>query len=164
MTSSKLLRSAFGTYATGVTIVTTVDAGGMDVGMTANSFSSVSLEPPLLLWSLGRTATNFTAFNNADSFIVHVLAEHQRDLSNRFAQKGIDKFAGLRISRGLGGMPMLEGCAAYFECRTYARYDAGDHVIQLGEIVSFEHTTGAPPLLYHAGDYRQVSQKDFAGQ
>ena len=157
MTSSRLLRSAFGTYATGVTIITTTDANGIDVGMTANSFSSVSLEPPLLLWNLGRTATNFEAFMNADRFVVQVLAEHQRDLSNRFAQKGSDKFAGLQIKRGLGGMPMLEGCAAYFECRSYARYDAGDHVIQLGEVVAFEHTTGALPLLYHGGDYKRIS-------
>ena len=157
MNSSRLLRSAFGMYATGVTIITTVDPTGVDVGMTANSFSSVSLDPPLLLWSVARSATNFSAFMQADNFVVHVLAEHQRSLSDRFAQKGDDRFAGLAITRGIEGMPLIGDCAAYFQCRTYARHEAGDHVIQLGEVIGFEHTDNVRPLLYHGGSYASVA-------
>lgn len=157
MNAARLLRSAFGMYATGVTIITTVDLAGDDVGMTANSFSSVSLEPPLLLWSLARTATNFSAFMSAGHFVVHVLGEHQRGLSDRFAQKNEYRYAGLNVGRGIEGMPLLEDCAAYFQCRSYARHDAGDHIIQLGEVVAFEHNGGVRPLLYHGGNYTSVA-------
>lgn len=158
-TPSRLLRSAFGMFATGVTIVTTVDAAGVDVGMTANSFSSVSLDPPLLLWSVARSASNFAAFMHADGFVVHVLSEHQRALSDQFAKSSSSKFDGVEIGRGANLLPLLKECAAHFQCRTYARHDAGDHVILLGEITAFEHDDTARPLLYHGGRYSLLSEQ-----
>ncbi len=156
---SRILRTAFGTFATGVTVITTVDAQGRDTGLTANSFSSVSLEPPLLLWSLSRQSTSFAAFMAAGHYAVHVLAAGQEALSARFARKGADKFEGVQVTRGEGGVPLLEECAATFVCRSYARHDAGDHVIFLGEIVHFEHADH-PPLIYHGGRYAGLHRPD----
>src|SRR4249919_2131388 len=104
-------RGALGAFTTGVTIVTTRDDGGHDVGLTVNSFNSVSLEPPLVLWSLARNAASLPAFVAAEHFAVHILAADQEPLSNRFAQRGADKFAGLELARGEGGVPLLPGCA-----------------------------------------------------
>ena len=108
-------RNALGSFTTGVTIVTTRDASGHDVGLTANSFNSVSLDPPLVLWSLAKSSTSLSAFVEAKHFAVHILAADQEPLSNRFATRGADKFAGLQIERGEGGMPLLHGCAARFD-------------------------------------------------
>jgi 3-hydroxy-9,10-secoandrosta-1,3,5(10)-triene-9,17-dione monooxygenase reductase component len=152
----RLLRSAFGTYATGVTIITTLDLQGENAGLTANSFSSVSLEPPLLLWSLARNANSFAAFMACEGFAVHVLSADQQSLSDRFAKKDDNKFAGLDVGRGLYGVPLIDGCAARFQCRTYARHDAGDHVIFLGQVEEFDHTD-LRPLLYHGGRYSRLA-------
>src|SRR5258708_27082341 len=111
-------RQALGAFPTGVTIVTTVDAAGNDVGLTANSFNSVSLSPPLVLWSLGRASSNFDAFLAARHFAIHVLAIDQDSLALRFAQKGIDRFAGLNPNRGPDGIALIDQCVARFECRT----------------------------------------------
>ncbi len=145
-------RDALGAFATGVTIVTTRDAAGHDVGMTANSFNSVSLDPPLILWSLAKNSLSLPAFMDSEHFAVHILAVDQEALSNRFARRGIDKFADLPISRGLGDSPLLNNCAARFQCKTAFRYEGGDHVIFVGEVKAFEHSQRAP-LLYHGGRY-----------
>src|SRR5688572_10973088 len=121
-------RHALGAFTTGVTIITTVDADGADVGMTANSFNSVSLTPPMVLWSLGRSSTNIVAFLRAKHFAVHVLASDQHALALRFSKRGIDRFEGLTLDRGPDGIPLLEGAAARFECRTVSQYEGGDHV------------------------------------
>ena len=149
---ARRFRSALGAFATGVTIVTTRDAEGADVGLTANSFNSVSLDPPMVLWSLARSARSLSAFLAASHFAVHVLAADQEALSLRFAARGTDKFAGLALERGAGGIPLLGGCSARFECRTAFRHEAGDHMIFVGEVEQFGHTD-LPELLFHRGRY-----------
>lgn len=148
----KLFRQALGAFTTGVTIVTTVDADGGDVGMTANSFNSASLSPPMVLWSIARTSSNFTVFVEASHFAIHVLAADQADIAGRFAQRDVDRFAAMPRVRGAGGVPLLEGAAARFECRAAAHYPAGDHLILLGEVVAFEHWD-RPPLVFSRGRF-----------
>ena len=155
------LRQALGSFATGVTIVTTRDAAGLDVGLTANSFNSVSLNPPMILWSLAKSSRSLLAFVEAREFAVHILAADQRALSNRFAQRGIDKFATLTVSRSGHGTPLLEGCSARFICRTAFRYEGGDHDIFVGEVTTFEHFD-RPPLLFHGGRYADVRRETEA--
>jgi len=151
-------RNALGSFATGVTIVTTRDAAGHDVGLTANSFNSVSLDPPLVLWSLAKSSKSLSAFVEAKHFAVHILAADQEPLSNRFATRGADKFAGLQMQRGEGGTPLLHGCAARFECRTAYRYAGGDHEIFVGEVLTFEHFD-RPLLVYQKGGYALAVKK-----
>lgn len=153
-------RKALGAFTTGVTIITAVDAAGADVGMTANSFNSVSLCPPLVLWSLGRASTNFEAFSQATHFAVHILASDQDALALRFAQRGIDRFAGTRLGRGHGGVPLLDGAAARFECRKVHGYAGGDHVIFVGEVLAFEHWEREPLLFRHGRFAFAVSSND----
>ena len=149
---SQRFRRALGTFTTGVTIVTTVDAAGADVGMTANSFNSLSLTPPMVLWSLGHSSTNYATFLGAEHFAVHILAADQDLLATRFSQRGIDRFAGLALDRGHGGVPLLDGASARFECRTVHRYEGGDHVIFVGEVLGFEHCE-KDPLVFKAGRF-----------
>jgi flavin reductase (DIM6/NTAB) family NADH-FMN oxidoreductase RutF len=150
----KALRNAFGAFATGVTIITT-HADGIDTGLTANSFSSVSLDPPMILWSLDRKSRSLDIFENAEGFAVHVLASDQEALSNRFARSAPDKFETLKVGRGDWAMPLLPDCAARFECRKAFTYEGGDHVIFVGEVLRYEHTE-RPPLLFHGGRYKQA--------
>jgi len=149
---SNRFRQALGTFTTGVTIVTTVDAAGNPVGVTANSFNSVSLAPPMVLWSLARTSANIGAFLAARHFAVHILASDQQSLATRFSQKGTDRFAGLRVGRGIDGIALLDGCAARFECRTAFQYEGGDHVIFVGEVLNFEHCEHEP-LVFKRGRF-----------
>jgi 3-hydroxy-9,10-secoandrosta-1,3,5(10)-triene-9,17-dione monooxygenase reductase component len=151
-------RNALGTFTTGVTIVTTRDPTGHDVGLTVNSFNSVSLDPPLVLWSLARSSGSLPAFLGAEYFAVHILGAGQEALSNRFAQRGADKFADLAIARGRGGVPLLDGCAARFECRTAYCYKGGDHEIFVGEVLSFEHFDQSP-LVFQKGGYAMAVRK-----
>lgn len=146
----KTYRNALGQFATGVTIVTTRDAAGNAVGVTANSFNSVSLDPPLVLWSLARSARSMAAFEQAGDFAVHVLASDQDYLANRFASRVDDKFAGLDI--GSDGPPRIDGCSARLVCTTRHLYEGGDHVIMVGEVMDYE-SEGKPPLLFHSGEY-----------
>jgi 3-hydroxy-9,10-secoandrosta-1,3,5(10)-triene-9,17-dione monooxygenase reductase component len=155
---ARLFRDALGAFATGVTIVTTVDPSGRDIGLTASSFNSVSLDPPMVLWSLSKRSSNLPAFIAAPWFAVHVLAHDQDDLSVRFAQRGVDRFDGLDLERGQGGIPLLNGCAARFECRTEFRYEGGDHVIFVGRVEKFEHSRRTP-LVFHGGRYALAVNK-----
>lgn len=148
--SDRELRSALGRFATGVTVVTTLSAAG-PLGITANSFASVSLSPPLVLWSPARKSRRFPAFEAASHFAIHVLAEGQRRLAERFARPG-DGFAGIEFGSGLGGAPLLEGCTARFECLHAAGYDGGDHLIVVGEVLRLVQANLAP-LLFYRGDY-----------
>lgn len=148
------LRDALGCYATGVTVVTTMSARG-PLGMTANSFASVSLAPPLVLWSPARRSARFPAFEAAEHFAIHVLAEDQQALAERFAREG-ENFSGLDLREGLGRAPLLSGCAAVFECAHAAGHDGGDHLIVVGEVIRMHHTDQRP-LLYHRGQYAKVA-------
>ena len=157
----RALRNALGAFATGVTIVTTRGVDGSDIGLTANSFSSVSLDPPMVLWSLAKTAGSLDAFRQNGHFAVHVLAADQVDLSSRFASRGVDRFAGIAVERGPGNVPLLDGCSARFECRTAFQYDGGDHVIFVGEVLNLTHSQ-RPPLVFHGGRYGMIIKREAA--
>jgi len=156
-------RDALGAFATGVTIVTTRDAQGADVGLTANSFNSVSLDPPMVLWSLAKTARSLPAFLAATHFAVHVLAADQEELSLRFAARGAEKFAGLDLERSAAGVPLLRGCSARFQCHTAFRHEGGDHVIFVGEVETFDHSDRSP-LVFHGGRYALTVRKESTRQ
>ena len=146
-------RTALGMFATGVTIVTARDAAGARVGLTANSFNSVSMSPPLVLWSLSRRATSLPAFTRGTHYAINILAAEQHALAERFASKSVDRFAGVAFREGVGGAPILEGAAAVFECFNRSRYEEGDHVIFVGEVERCESRAGAQPLIFHGGRY-----------
>ena len=148
------LRRALGRFGTGVTIVSTLDAQGVPVGVTANSFSSVSLEPPIVLWSLRRASPSLAAFDAAGRFVINVLSLEQLELSRRFASPVADKFDGVDHAPGLAGLPVVGGCAAVFECRTEQRLEVGDHILFLGRVEAYGHRIG-PTLLYCQGQYAQ---------
>jgi 3-hydroxy-9,10-secoandrosta-1,3,5(10)-triene-9,17-dione monooxygenase reductase component len=156
---TRLFRNALGAFATGVTIVTTRSPDGADVGVTANSFNSVSLDPPMILWSLAKTSTSFDAFMVAEYFAVHVLAMNQEALSGRFAKSNTDKFSGLTVERGRDEIPLLPGCAARFQCRAAYRHEGGDHIILVGEVEDFDHD-GHAPLAFHGGRYGMFIKND----
>jgi len=150
----RALRRALGNFATGVTIVT-ASAGNRRVGVTANSFNSVSLDPPLILWSLAKQSGSYAVFQVASHFAVNVLAEDQLALSNQFARPATERFAGVAHYTGLGGCILLEGASASFECETFQILEGGDHWILIGKVVAFaDH--GRSPLLYHQGSYASV--------
>lgn len=157
------LRNALGGFVTGITIVTSRAPDGRTAGVTVNSFCSVSLDPPLVLWCLSRTAPSYPVFLDASHFAIHVLAEDQAHLSARFSgqskftARSKDKFAGLELSDGLGGAPILADVVARYECRLERRYDGGDHLIMVGEVERYHHTE-RPPLLFHAGRHRGLSR------
>ncbi len=140
-------------FATGVTIVTAQDASGGLVGLTASSFNSVSLAPPLVLWSLARAAGSMGALAAGSHYAINVLAADQKALAERFASRGVDRFAGVAYTPGVAGAPLIEGAVATFECFNRSRYDEGDHVIFVGEVERCAHRPGVPPLLYHGGRF-----------
>ena len=146
-------RAALGMFATGVTIVTARGADGEPVGLTANSFNSVSLEPPLVLWSLARSAGSMPAFERGSHYTINILAADQHALAERFASKAADRFRDLMFREGAGGAPILDGAAAVFECFNRSRYEEGDHVIFVGEVERCEQRAGAQPLIFHGGRY-----------
>ncbi|AXQ28731.1 flavin reductase [Solimonas sp. K1W22B-7] len=151
-------RATLGTFTTGVTIITARGADGLPVGVTANSFNSVSLDPPMVLWSLARNARSLEAFQQSGHFAVHILSAGQEDLSNRFAKSGADKFTGVACSEGAGGAPLLDDCSARLQCRTSFVYEGGDHLIFVGEVVAFDRS-GLPPLVFQAGRYAVATRK-----
>jgi flavin reductase (DIM6/NTAB) family NADH-FMN oxidoreductase RutF len=146
-------RQALGMFATGVTIVTARAADGSFVGLTANSFNSVSLSPPLVLWSLSRSAGSMASFSTGSHYAINILGAEQQELARQFASRDGDRFAGVAFSAGAGGAPLLNGAAATFECFNRSRYEEGDHVIFVGEVENCAHRTGASPLLFHGGKF-----------
>jgi 3-hydroxy-9,10-secoandrosta-1,3,5(10)-triene-9,17-dione monooxygenase reductase component len=146
------LRQALRRFATGVTIVTARRDDGAPIGLTVNSFSSVSLDPPLVLWNLSRASPNLAAFQRAEHFAINLLSHHQRELARRFAAPHADRFASLTWREGLGGAPVIDGSAAVFECSRFAEYPGGDHVIFLGRVdrlTTADHT----PLVFFDGGF-----------
>jgi flavin reductase (DIM6/NTAB) family NADH-FMN oxidoreductase RutF len=146
-------RRALGQFATGVTVVTARASDGRKVGVTVNSFSSVSLDPPLVLWSLSRQTPSFIDFSSATHFAVNVLESGQYHLSRQFSTPLPDKFAGVEFAEGTGGVPLLHGVIAQFVCRKVRQYDGGDHVILIGEVEEYKYKEGEP-LVFHSGRYR----------
>ncbi|MBC3301994.1 flavin reductase [Pseudomonas sp. SWRI18] len=151
----RAFRRALGNFATGVTVVTAADASGRKVGVTANSFNSVSLDPPLVLWSLDKRSTSHEVFEQASHFAVNVLAADQIDLSNNFARPKDDRFAEIEYQPGEGGAPVFADCSARFHCENFQQVDGGDHWIMIGKVVAFDDF-GRAPLLYHQGAYSMV--------
>ncbi len=152
-------RKALGAFATGVTIITTRAQDGSPLGLTVNSFNSVSLNPPLVLWSLAENALSLPAFRAAKHWAVHVLAADQDELSSRFAKRGADKFGGLDVETGVGEIPLLRGCTARFQCETAFEYQGGDHVIFVGKVLAFDRSDSAP-LVFHGGRYAHAAKRD----
>lgn len=139
-------RTALGSFGTGVTVVTARAPDGRHAGLTCNSFASVSLNPPLVLWSLVVHSPSMTVFQEASHFCVNVLGQSQSGLAAHFARSSHDKFAGIAWEPGLGGAPVLSGCVAHFQCRNSYRYYGGDHVIFLGAVEDYVHTSDEPLL------------------
>lgn len=161
---AKEFRKALGSFTTGVTIVTTQGEDGRDCGLTANSFNSVSMDPPMVLWSLGKTSSSLPAFTGSSHFAVHILSANQEAVSNHFSKSGkdgLDKFADIEVTRGHGNVPLLDGCSARFECRVVHQYEGGDHVIFVGEVLNFD-SFARPPLAFHGGKYGVVMKKSAA--
>ncbi|WP_327089000.1 flavin reductase family protein [Nonomuraea sp. NBC_01738] len=147
------LREAFGQFATGVAVITTTGPGGERAGVTVNSFTSVSLDPPLVLWCLSGRAPSAPVFLGAGRFAVNILAAGQDELSRRFATPAPDKFAGVELVETHTGLPILAGTLASFACRTVSTHDGGDHHIFVGRVEHYERT-GGEPLIFHSGRYR----------
>lgn len=146
-------RAALGRFATGVTIVTARADDGSLIGLTANSFNSVSLAPPLVLWSLSRQSQSLPVFHAGTHYAINVLGAPQRDLALRFASRGVDRWADVAYTEGASGAPLLDGAVAVFECFNRSRYEEGDHIIFVGEVERCTHRTDIPPLLYHGGQF-----------
>ena len=153
------LRRALGRFVTGVTIVTCRDEQGTPIGLTANSFNALSLDPPLVLWSLRQASSTISAFTSASHFAINVLAADQVDISRRFARPSSAKFDEGEWTDGQGGAPLLAGCVAVFECRRHSHHPAGDHVLFIGEVERLGGSA-ATPLVYHAGHYRGLADLD----
>lgn len=149
------LRQVMGHFATGVTIITTLNKAGQMQGLTANAFTSVSLEPPLLLISVDKKAESWPAFEESRVFTVNILADDQEGLSRKFAVSGGNKFEGVAYRVGANGAPILEGALAFIECTLYAAYEGGDHSIYLGEVQQADIREGKP-LLFFRGGYRAL--------
>lgn len=149
---ARALRDAFGAFLTGVTVVTTINAAGQPIGFTANSFTSVSLDPPLLLVCLAKTSRNYDALTGAEGFAVNILSEDQKQISNTFARPVEDRFAAVEWKRGPVGSPVFADVAAWFDCALQQLVDAGDHVILIGRVEAFENG-GRTGLGYARGAY-----------
>lgn len=161
--TSDQFRQAAGRFATGITVATAVDREGQPHGLTVNSFTSVSLNPPLVLICLGHHTSAVECFRHAKHFGINMLAEDQRWLSDHFARKGYDRFEGLEWHRGKTGVPLLPGVVAIMECDVHRQFAVGDHDIFVGEVVRVEIQEKAP-LLYFASGYHRVEKKDRSKQ
>ncbi len=154
-------RDVLGSFPTGVTVVTARSPDGGDVGVTANSFNSVSIDPPLILWSLDRTAYSWQAFAAASHFAINVLSSDQEHLSRRFALAGSAKWTDFAFERWSTGCPVLLGCVANLECERQAAHDGGDHEILIGRVLRIWHDPAGSPLVFHHGEYRRLgSERD----
>ena len=151
-TDTAALRRALGCFVTGVTVVTARGADSLPHGFTANSFTSVSLSPPLVLVCVGHAVRGFEVYRECDEFAINVLADSQQPIANAFATELPDRFAGVRWREGSYGSPILEGCVASLECASWRRIEAGDHMILVGRVLAFEDSTGGP-LAFCRGSY-----------
>ena len=153
---SRAFKEALGQFATGVTVITTRAPSGQLIGITASSFNSVSLNPPLVLWSLATKSASMPVFQKNSHYVVNVLAASQLELCKRFATAKGDRFEGVSHAAGDSGMPVLDGALAWFECHNRSRYEEGDHVIFVGEVERCglnEDAAGLKPLVFHGGEF-----------
>jgi len=156
---ARAFRDALGCFATGVAIAATRSPDGTPVGLTINSFSSVSLDPPLILWSIDLGSGNLASFQAADAFSINILAESQIELARRFAEPGAGRFEGASHSTGALGVPVIENALAVIECRTEARHPGGDHEIIVGRALHIAHAIGVRPLLFWRGRFGGLAPK-----
>lgn len=145
-------RNALGKFGTGVAVVSTKTTTNLPVGVTINSFNSVSLDPPIVLWSLNKQSPSLQAFDDTGKFVIHILSKDQVDLSKRFSSRVEEKFANVQYEIGQLGVPLITGCSATFECTTWLRQEVGDHVLFLGLVENY-HSTEKEALLYYKGGY-----------
>lgn len=150
-------RSALGCYPTGVIIMTGLTRDGERFGLTMNSFTSVSLDPPLVSMCLARTASNFDALEISRGFAVNILREDQGHISGQFAKSGADKWLDVGYREGINGVPILEPNLAAFQCSFYAEYEGGDHIIVIGRVEAVEYDADTAPLVFHQGGYAQLT-------
>jgi flavin reductase (DIM6/NTAB) family NADH-FMN oxidoreductase RutF len=155
--NARHFRDALSQFATGVTIITTRLNDGSFLGLTASSFNSVSLDPPLVLWSLGQRANSLPVFSGNSHYVINVLSAQQADLADRFAQPSKDRFEGVDFVLSPTGLPILSGAAAWFECHNRSRYPEGDHVIFVGEVECCD-VTPQEPLIFHGGRFMSGRQ------
>ena len=154
----RALRGLLGQFATGVTVITACTPDGRLIGMTANSFSSVSLEPAMVLWCLAKNAPSLNDFVSSSHFAINILRADQEDISGQFARPSDNKFAGVDYQCCDAGVPVLNDAVATLVCRNHTQYEGGDHLIMLGEIEHFRHE-GGEPLLFHGGRYRNLATR-----
>jgi flavin reductase (DIM6/NTAB) family NADH-FMN oxidoreductase RutF len=154
--AKRMFRNTLGHFCTGVTCMTTLGKAGEPIGMTASSFNSLSLDPPLILWSIANNSTSFGCFQVGDAFAVNVLAEGQNDIAMKFAKTGGDKFQGVAVHQGLSGVPLIDGSVVYFECTVDARHPGGDHDIIIGRVRRI-YNIGKKPLLFHSGALKTLA-------
>ena len=155
----RALRDALGQFPTGVTVVTADPEGYAPFGVTANSFASVSLDPPLVLWSLQKSSDTFDAFAAAKHFAINILSDQQQDISNQYAKKGSHDLDTEHYQLGVSDMPLLNGAIAIFECEVDVCHDGGDHIIMVGKVIamnSLDSDDAPSPLVFHAGQYREL--------
>lgn len=155
-------RAALARFATGVTVLTTRTPDGLPIGVTISSFNAVSLNPPLILWSLSLESQKLRLFRQASHYAVNVLATDQQSLSECFSTSETNRFAGFETRDGLGDVPLLAGCSAWFECTPEAEYPGGDHLIFLGRVNRFSQKEAREPLIFYAGGYRKLCDKSSA--
>ena len=160
--SARAFRDALGRYASGITVITSIDDLG-PIGFTCQSFYSVSTNPPLISISVQKTSNTYPRIRRAGSFAVNVLAQGQQHVSNQFARSGTDKWQGMEWSRSQAGNPVLDNTLMWLDCRIWAEHDAGDHLIVLGKVeeISLSDGSSEGPLLYFKGQYRQLSQESL---
>ncbi|MBU6473638.1 MAG: flavin reductase family protein [Alphaproteobacteria bacterium] len=157
----RVLRDALGCYSTGVILATANDSEGVPVGLTANSFTSVSLDPPLLLFCLAKSPSRLKTFESTDFFAINVLHAGQQQIASHFAKRGAIRFGEGRCERGISGLPIIADSLAVFECARYSRHDAGDHVIFVGLIERARFTENGEPLVYYQGKFRPIEFGKF---
>jgi len=159
--TERQFRDALAQFATGVTVIAARRPDGRYAGFTANSFNSVSLDPPLVVWSLNRRAENLAAFENAERYVINVLAHDQVEIARRFSRPHADRFEGVAFRLGSADAPLIEGCIAWFECRHHAAHRAGDHVLFIGHVETCERRDGTG-LVFHHGRYGTTAKSGSA--
>ena len=157
MIDTKNFRTALGLFPTGVAVVTGLSNKQDTLGITINSFNSVSLEPPLVLWCIDHKSMGYKQYCTMQHFAINILSKNQIELSNRFAQRSIDKFAGINYQTNSYDVPILEGCCANFHCKLWQLYQGGDHTIIVGEVIDFHYNRFLEPLVFSCGSYNSLS-------
>lgn len=152
---SRKFRNALGSFATGIAVVTAKCPNGKPMGITINSFASVSLEPPLVLWSIDKNSDLYQQFCSASHYAVHVLPEDAQSISNHFTTADDKQFDNFEITSGVSDLPLLPGCIAIFQCKVTQKIEAGDHTILIGHVLDMQHDP-AKPLIFHAGQYTKL--------